>query len=168
VASEGPGKGATLTVRLPVRRPTQVTNAPLMPRSRAASLSEATILLVEDDPDTLELLGSTLRLAGARPIPAQSVAEALRAADGVRLDALVTDIAMPGQDGFTLMTLLKDQLGPAMPAVTVALTAFASRADRDRALAAGFREHLAKPLNPDVLLQTLSDLFAADAARTRE
>ena len=52
-----------------------------------------------------------------------------------------------------------------MPGATVALTAYASRADRDRALAAGFREHLAKPVNPDVLLQTLEDLLAEDAAR---
>ena len=53
-----------------------------------------------------------------------------------------------------------------MPAATIALTAYASRADRERALAAGFREHLAKPVNPDVLLQTLEDLLAEDAART--
>jgi CheY-like chemotaxis protein len=51
-----------------------------------------------------------------------------------------------------------------MPAATVALTAYATRADRERAIAAGFREHLAKPLNPDVLLQTLEDLLAKGAA----
>ena len=72
---------------------------------------------------------------------------------------------MPGQDGYTLITLLKDRLGAAMPAATIALTAYASRADRERALAAGFREHLAKPVNPDMLLQTLEDLLAEDAAR---
>ena len=80
-------------------------------------------------------------------------------------DALVSDIAMPGQDGYTLITLLKDRLGSRMPAATIALTAYASRADRDRAIAAGFREHLTKPVNPDVLLQTLEDLLAEDAAR---
>ena len=104
-------------------------------------------------------------MAGAKPIGARSVAEAMRKIDGIVFDALVSDIAMPGQDGYTLMTLLKDRLGPAMPAATIALTAYASRADRDRALAAGFREHLAKPVNPDVLLQTLEDLLAEDAAR---
>ena len=108
------------------------------------------MLVVEDDPDTLELLESTLRLAGARPIRRASVAEAVRAVDGIALDAMVSDIAMPGQDGYTLMTLLKDRLGAAMPDGHVALTAYASRADRERALAAGFREHLAKPVNPDV------------------
>ena len=59
---------------------------------------------------------------------------------------------MPGQDGYTLMSLLKDRLGPAMPVATLALTAYAGAADRKRALDAGFREHLAKPVNPNVLL----------------
>jgi len=165
VASDGIGKGATLTVKLPARRP--LPKALLSPgqRQRVASLADATVLIVDDDHDTLMLLESTLKLAGARPIAAESVSEAVRRTDGIVLDAMVSDIAMPGQDGYTLMTLLKDRLGTAMPAATVALTAYASRADRERALAAGFREHLAKPVNPDVLLQTLEDLLAEDAAR---
>jgi len=165
VASDGIGKGATLTVKLPVRKPAYIPLVPLAQRQRVASLADATVLIVDDDHDTLMLLESTLKLAGARPIPAESVAEAVRRSDGIVLDAMVSDIAMPGQDGYTLMTLLKDRLGTAMPAATVALTAYASRADRERALAAGFREHLAKPVNPDVLLQTLEDLLAEDAAR---
>ena len=165
VASEGAGKGATLTVTLPVRRPVPTAGIVPLLRQRVASLLNATVLVVEDDPDTLELLESTLRMAGARPIAAQSVAAAIRAIDGLTFDAMVSDIAMPGQDGYTLMTLLKDHFGAEMPTATVALTAYASRADRDRALAAGFSEHLAKPVNPDVLLQTLSDLLAANAAK---
>jgi signal transduction histidine kinase/ActR/RegA family two-component response regulator len=164
VSSAGPGKGATLTVTLPVRRSALVTNPPVLPRLPVGSLALATVLVVEDDRDTLDLLNSTLKLAGARTIPAQSVAEALRVLDGTSLDALVSDIAMPGQDGYTLITLLRDRLGPAMPAATIALTAYASPADRQRALAAGFREHLAKPVNPDVLVQTLEDLLAEAAA----
>ncbi|HYE88540.1 MAG TPA: ATP-binding protein [Vicinamibacterales bacterium] len=164
VSSEGLGTGATLTVTLPVRRST-AKPAPFVAerRSRPRSLAHATVLVVEDDPDTLEMLASTLGMAGANPITARSVAEAVRIIDGTTLDAMVSDIAMPGQDGYTLMTLLRDRLGDAMPAATVALTAYASRADRDRALAAGFREHLAKPVNPDVLLQTLEDLLAEGA-----
>ncbi|HWI20892.1 MAG TPA: response regulator, partial [Vicinamibacterales bacterium] len=92
--------------------------------------------------------------------------EAMRVLNGEPLDALVSDIAMPGQDGYTLIAMLKERLGANMPDATVALTAFASRADRDRALAAGFRAHLAKPVNPDVLLQTLEDLLAGSQART--
>jgi len=123
------------------------------------------VLVVDDDPDTLELLESTLELAGAKPIAVHSVAEAVQAVDGHPLDAMVSDIAMPGQDGYTLLTLMKDRLGARMPAATIALTAYASPADRQRALAAGFREHLAKPVNPDVLVQTLEDMLSADAAK---
>ena len=94
------------------------------------------------------------------------MAEALRvAADGTHIDALVSDIAMPGQDGYALMTILKDRLGARMPAATVALTAYAAAGDRRRALDAGFREHLAKPVNPNVLLQTLDDLLARAGAQ---
>jgi CheY-like chemotaxis protein len=165
VESAGPGKGATFTVALPVRAPSAAAQPSLLPRGRVASLAEATVLVVEDDADTLELLESTLKMAGARPVAAGSVAEALRKVDGLCLDALVSDIAMPGQDGYTLMTLLQDRLGKAMPLATVALTAYASTADRARALDAGFRQHLSKPVNPDILLQTLEDLLAEDATR---
>ena len=164
VASEGAGRGATLTVKLPIRRSAAIARVPLLPRHPVASLVEATVLVVDDDPDTLELLMSTLRTAGARPIAADSVTAAVQRVNGIALDAMVSDIAMPGQDGYTLIALLKDRLGPAMPTATVALTAYAGRADRERALAAGFREHLAKPLNPDVLLRTLEDLLAESAA----
>ena len=166
VASDGPGLGATFTVRLPVRD-TRPAAAGRIEVARAASLSGANVLVVDDDPDTLELLESTLRMAGARPLPASSVAEALHVlADGHTVDAVVSDIAMPGQDGYTLMTLMKDRLGAAMPIATLALTAYAGAADRKRALDAGFREHLSKPVNPTVLLQTLEDLMAANYTPT--
>jgi signal transduction histidine kinase/ActR/RegA family two-component response regulator len=167
VSSEGPGKGATLTVKLPVRYPGRRAAPAAMPRGRVGTLSEATVLVVDDDSDTLELLENTLEMAGATAIAAHSVAEAVQAVDGRSLDAIVSDIAMPGQDGYTLMTLMKDRLGSGMPAATIALTAYASRADRERALAAGFREHLAKPVNPDVLVQTLEDMLSHDAAQRR-
>ena len=160
VASDGPGKGATLTVTLPVRRASQAASS-TSAKPRAASLTQAAVLIVEDDEDTLQLLESTLKMAGANPVGARSVAEALRVVDGRRFDALVSDIAMPGQDGYTLMTLLKDRLGPSMPDVSVALTAYAGRGDREKALNAGFSEHLAKPVNPDVLVRTLEDLLAS-------
>jgi CheY-like chemotaxis protein/anti-sigma regulatory factor (Ser/Thr protein kinase) len=161
VTSDGLGHGATLTVTLPVRE----GRAPApgdAERARVTSLSGARVLIVDDDDDTLELLASTLRSAGAEPIHASSVDEALQAADGNTIDAVVSDIAMPGQDGYTLMVLLRDRLGTRMPSATVALTAYAAMADRKRALEAGFREHLAKPVNPNVLLQTLEDMLAAN------
>jgi len=167
VESDGPGRGATLRVTLPVREHRRGATAEPLDRPRVTSLSGATVLIVDDDPDTLELLSSTVRLAGAIPLPASSVLEALRAVEGTTIDAMVSDIAMPGQDGYTLIILMQDRLGARMPAATVALTAYASAADRTRALDAGFREHLTKPVNPNVLLQTLDDLLAAEAARPR-
>ena len=166
VTSEGPGLGATFTVTLPVRN-TKAAASSAAETGRIASLSGANVLVVDDDPDTLELLESTLKIAGARPLPAASVAEAMQVvADGHIVDALVSDIAMPGQDGYTLIALLKDRLGPSMPAATLALTAYAGAADRKRALDAGFQEHLAKPVNPNVLLQMLEEMLASAAARS--
>jgi signal transduction histidine kinase/ActR/RegA family two-component response regulator len=161
VASDGPGLGATFTVTLPVRSATSAATTDSAAR-RAASLAGANVLVVDDDPDTLELLESTLRRAGARTLPAASVAEALHVvAGGHPVDAIVSDIAMPGQDGYTLITLLKDRMGESFPAASVALTAYASAADRKKALDAGFREHLAKPVNPHILVHTLEELLAA-------
>jgi signal transduction histidine kinase/ActR/RegA family two-component response regulator len=160
VSSDGVGLGATFTVTLPVRDVHQTTAA-AHDGGRVATLAGATVLVVDDDADTLQLLQSTLQMAGARPITAASVAEALHViADEPNVDAIVSDIAMPGQDGYTLITLLKDRLGSAMPAATLALTAYAGAADRRRALDAGFGEHLAKPVNPSLLVQTLEDLIA--------
>ncbi len=160
-ASEGSGLGATFTVTLPVRDARTTATVAAEP-ARAASLTGAKVLIVEDDTDTLELLTATLTHAGATPLPAASVAEALHGiAAGPAVAAVVSDIAMPGQDGYTLLTLLKARLGSAMPPATLALTAYASAADRKRALDAGFREHLAKPVNPAVLVRTLEDLLAS-------
>ncbi len=162
VASDGPGLGATFTVTLPIRA-TREAPSGASEHVRVASLAGARVLVVDDDPDTLELLESTLKMAGALPLPASSVAEAIHVvADGHVLDAIVSDIAMPGQDGYTLITLLKDRTGPSMPAATVAMTAYAGAAARKKALDAGFREPLAKPVNPSVLVQTLEDLIAAE------
>ncbi len=87
VASDGPGLGATFTVTLPVRDTRDVGRAPAEP-ARIASLTGAKVLVVDDDADTLELLTATLRLGGARPLPAASVAEALHViADGHVVDA---------------------------------------------------------------------------------
>ena len=88
VASDGPGKGATLTVQLPVRRSTGAPAAAVSLRPRVASLTMANVLVVDDDPDTLELLQSTLAAAGAKPVGATSVADAMSKVDGMAFDAL--------------------------------------------------------------------------------
>jgi len=73
----------------------------------------------------------------------------------------VSDIAMPGQDGYTLMRQLTAALGSRAPRATVALTAFASPSDRDRAMSAGFHRHISKPFDPLALVQILEEMLAS-------
>ena len=159
--SEGIGQGATFTVRLPVRRLERLPGLDPSDAHSKSALRNAVILLVDDDEDTLAVMDAALKSHGAITLPAASAAEALRLVDAYLPDAIVSDIAMPGEDGYTLMTLLKHRLGAAMPAVAVAVTAYASERDRSRAMSAGYNLHLSKPLDPDVLLESLSELIQA-------
>jgi CheY-like chemotaxis protein len=158
--SEGPGKGATFTVRLPVRDPDGDT-VPAAPfaNERALILGGYTIVAVDDDQDTLELLQSVLENAGARVHGAASADQALAVCRAERPHAIVSDIGMPLRDGYSLMRELRESLGPDAPLVAVALSAYASAADRERALEAGFMAHIAKPFDATHLVKTLHDLL---------
>jgi len=105
-------------------------------------------------------MSSVLVAAGARVHIAASAEEALTIGVETRPDAIVSDIGMPGQDGYSLMRQLTAALGPDAPRAKVALTAFASAGDRDRAIDAGFQRHISKPVDPlslvDILEQMLS------------
>jgi signal transduction histidine kinase/CheY-like chemotaxis protein len=168
-ASAGPGLGATFTVRLPVVavqkvEPRQTPAAPRPAVARDGSLAGLEILIVDDDEDSRDLLVSLLDGAGASVQAASSSAEALQLSARRAPEVLLTDIAMPGQDGYVLMVRLKDLLGAAMPRVTIALTAQAGEHDRRRALAAGFTRHVAKPFDPVALVELLRTLVAESAA----
>ena len=94
---------------------------------------------------------------GAVVLPAASVADALVALRQERIDVLLTDIAMPGEDGYDLIRRLRKlDAGTGLPAA--ALTAFASEDDRKRALEAGFQVHLSKPIDPQALIDTVETL----------
>ena len=170
--SDGLGKGATFTVRLPVRRiePAQATpdhNVDALPPRRRLTerrLAGVSVLVVDDDQDTRELLVSVLEAAGAAVHAVPTASEALATGIQVTPDAIVSDIAMPGQDGYSLMRELDVALGPAAPRVRVALTAFAGERDRERALDAGYQRHLAKPLDPAVLISVLEELLGQGSA----
>jgi signal transduction histidine kinase/ActR/RegA family two-component response regulator len=164
-ASEGRGRGATFTVDLPVRLPVhggQETRRAPMTVSHGA-LSGSTILAVDDDLDTRELIQSILESAGARVHAAGSVEDALLALQRDTPDALVTDIGMPGRDGYALLQEVRALLGDRTPRVAVALSAYASEQDRQRSSAAGFQRHIAKPVDPAVLVQILRQLLDASA-----
>jgi len=121
-------------------------------------------LLVEDDPDTLEVLSLFLRRGGAAVTAARSTAEALDALSRVKADVIVADIGMPGADGYELLRRVRSRApedGGQTPAV--ALTAYAAESDRSRALRSGFQKHLAKPVSPDALLAAVADLTGLSA-----
>lgn len=114
------------------------------PGPRDARLEGLVILVVDDHADTREVLRLALERAGATVREADSVAEAIRITGEGRPDMVVTDLAMPGEDGFALLRELQARLR-SMPPV-VAVSAHASASDRARALEAGFAEHVAKPV----------------------
>jgi signal transduction histidine kinase/ActR/RegA family two-component response regulator len=170
--SDGLGKGATFTVRLPVR-PVELAHSisgadvdavPSPRRLTERRLAGVSVLVVDDDQDTRELLVSVLEAAGARVYAAPSASDALATGIRVTPDAIVSDIAMPGQDGYSLMRDLDVALGPAVPRVRVALTAFAGERDRERSLEAGYQRHIAKPIDPAMLITVLEELLGQSSA----
>ncbi len=149
-----PGTGYAITVaRVADGRPA----TPVLP-----PLAGVRVLVVEDEPDAREALTALLRLHGAEVFAAGSVREALIEADKHGVDLLLSDIAMPDRDGYELLRELRAHPRFAhLPAA--ALTAYAGAADRQRALAAGFQIHLAKPVEPDHLLSAVRSLANAAA-----
>lgn len=118
------------------------------------------VLLVEDDADSRRMLQIVLETQGARVRACASAAEALEAAQARPADVVVSDIGMPGVDGYAFIRMLRDSEAhagrPATPAI--ALTAYAQGSDRERALAAGFQRHVAKPVHPAELLAIVDGL----------
>ena len=172
-ASEGRGRGATFTLRLPVRAVREVEEAGGTPRAGLGedmasppgavmpSLDGITVLVVDDEADARELVKTVLEPRGARVVLAASSAEGLSLASSERPDLVLADIGMPGEDGYEFIRRFRAQGGPAARAVTaIAFTAYGRPEDRARALAAGFQKHMTKPV-------LASDLIAAVAALAR-
>ncbi len=116
------------------------------------------VLLVDDDPETLDMLKFLLAQCGAEVTTATSVREAVRALEHSRINVLVSDLAMPDEDGYDLIRQVRKRAGN-MPAI--ALSAYAGSDDRERALAAGFQLHLAKPIAPAELVSALGSFRKA-------
>jgi CheY-like chemotaxis protein len=115
--------------------------------------------VVDDDDDTREALRLILRQGGAEVETAASAAEALRAFGRLRPDVVLSDIAMPGQDGLALIRRIRGLRAHEGGRVrAAALTAYASPAEREAALHAGFDLHLAKPVDPPELLRIVASL----------
>jgi CheY-like chemotaxis protein len=175
--SAGLGQGASFTVELPLPTATAPQSTPggtfeesaaeeTAPRGEAPPpLFGVRVLLVEDDLDTLELITLLLKKKGAEVTAADSAESALEALGRARPDVIVSDIGMPDVDGYELMRRVR-ALGPEAGGTTpaLALTAYASDADRLRAVRAGFQQHLAKPVEPDALVAAVVGLAARAGA----
>jgi signal transduction histidine kinase len=155
VSSEGRGRGARFEVWLPLAAQAHTEVKPTPP-STIASLEGIRVLVVDDDPDSLEVASTALRSAGATVSSVSSAHEALRALDEALPHLVVTDIMMPDMDGNALLRAVRERpaaRGGALP--VLALTAAASASDRERIVAHGFDWHLAKPIDLGVLVGTV-------------
>ncbi|MBW4492914.1 MAG: PAS domain S-box protein [Oscillatoria princeps RMCB-10] len=167
-ASPGEGQGATFAVKLPVaesgvgRRASGVGEEPPVPFESAmpaAPLSGLRILVVDDEADTREFLHAALENGGGAVQVVASAGEAIEAIAQSHPDILVSDIAMPGEDGYWLIRkvrALESQGGRHI--LAVALTAYARASDVREALAAGFELHLPKPVDPAQLIAAIAKL----------
>ena len=160
--SDGPGRGATFTLRLPVVR--DAAPAPVAAGAagaEAGSLEGLDVLVVDDDAETLEILRLALTSLGAAVRVAGSAAAALAEFDLRAPDLLVSDIGMPDVDGYAFIArvrALPPNRGGTVPAI--ALTAYAGAGDRAKALAAGFDERAVKPADLAKLAETMRQLAA--------
>jgi signal transduction histidine kinase/CheY-like chemotaxis protein len=154
--SRGEGQGSTFTVTLPI------SAAAMGPESERTedtkhSLTGLHVLAVDDDRDSLVILVTVLEDHGAIVTAVTSAAEALEKIAKNKPDILVSDIGMPGQDGYQLLyDLSTTPAGRLIPAI--ALTGYASQQDRERAFEAGYRAHFAKPFEPDELVRSIESL----------
>jgi PAS domain S-box-containing protein len=172
--TDGLGQGATFTVEFPLTSLNVIGSNPAAVQlfseptgsvldnveiSTDEILKHLRILVVEDDPDTQELLKTVLEQHGAEVVAVGSAVSALAEFERAKPDVIISDIGMVGENGYELIRRIR-ALGPEagghIPAI--ALTAYASVVDRRRALLAGFQTHLAKPIEPDDLLAVILSL----------
>ncbi|MDZ8185760.1 MAG: MASE1 domain-containing protein [Nostoc sp. ChiSLP02] len=163
--SAGEGMGATFTVRLPLMPDPTPIIPKIQPSNNTLSLPGLHILVVDDDADTGEFLTYILAQSGAKVTAVVSAIEALETLAKTKVDLILSDIAMPGIDGYMLMRLIRAmplEKGGKIPAI--ALTAYAGEINQKQALAAGFQMYLVKPVETDRLFQTISEVLATPAS----
>lgn len=152
-ASEGEGRGAVFTVKLPAggeatgSRHTVETAHEVMGGPRA-TLRGIRVLVLDDDPDSNAVVAALLVGRGAMVQTALGAAEALAVLERWRPDVIVSDIAMPGEDGLAFLRELRRRQDTLADVPAIALTAFGGSDARRRLLAAGFQAHVAKPFDP--------------------
>jgi len=161
VSSDGAGRGSRFSVTLPLMRraaaesPTgaqQPSPKPLCPGGVCR------VLLVEDAPDTLDMLKVVFQSRGYETTACETADEALRAASSLWFDIVVSDIGLPQTDGYELIGRLRE-IPHLRDVPAVALTGYAAQKDAETALAAGFNVHIPKPVDPDVLSNAVEQLL---------
>jgi CheY-like chemotaxis protein len=162
-SSGGLGKGSTFTVVFPIAaeesRAEDDHASPSGAPPAHPQLAGIHALVVEDDPDGNELITTILERYGARVTSVGTAAAALDALDAERPDVLVSDIGLPDYDGIELIAMVRARAtAQALPAI--ALTAYASRQDAAKAIAAGFDAHVAKPVQPNTLGSAIARLVS--------
>ncbi|MBA2705623.1 MAG: response regulator [Blastocatellia bacterium] len=174
VKSEGQDKGSTFIVMLPLLS----GSSSLDEKENAANevngngvapgflkvLKGLRILVVDDEADSRDLISEILTRCGSDVSCCDSAAAGMKAFKSWRPDLLVSDIGMPVEDGYSLITKLrklKTKRAREMPAV--ALTAYASKEDQARTLAAGFQVHVAKPIDPEILIRSIAKAMESKA-----
>ncbi len=175
--SPGEGKGSTFRVELPE----MIVHADLdgerrvHPRAHVSrqqatfpTLPDICVLAVDDDADALGLLREILESAGARVRTATSAVAALASIEDEAPDALISDLGMPGMDGYELIRRVREMDGRARYIPAAALTAYARSEDRAKALHLGFEMHLSKPIDPSELIAAVASLARRRRAVTNK
>lgn len=166
--SPGEGQGATFTVKLPLMPTQPETNQDDRHLEQSLNLNGIKVLVVDDDADSREFVAFVLEQEGANVTMASSAREALTALIECQPDVLLSDIGMPNIDGYMLIQqvrALPPEQGGRIKAI--ALTAYAGEINYQQALAAGFQQHLSKPVEPDELVATIANLIHSLPCRTR-
>jgi len=160
VASEGEGRGAIFTVSIPVQVRITELSQPIEAEGRRTktvtgdipSIAGVRVLVVDDEPDSRRTIGAILEHYGAVVTSASSAAEGFAFAERESFDALLCDIAMPEEDGYSLIRRIRSRVDDQSRIPAVALTAYHRPSERDIALAEGFNEYLKKPFEPSELI----------------
>lgn len=162
--SSGEGQGATFVVQLPLLSSPQTISSDVFDVCQTLDLEGRKILLVEDEPDSRDLIVVILEGAGANLTAVASASEALNVLSRERFDVLVSDIGLPDMDGYRLLQQVR-QVASEQVLPAIALTAYAGEINRQTALASGYQQHLSKPIEPEALISAVTELISPGSSQ---